>query len=159
MYETNVWSPLHLSLDLIGALRASSRGGAIANVTSAAGYISPDLHGIYGSSKSAAAALTQIMRIELAREGITVTEVVPGPVDTQMLDVSRRAPFAALALRLLPPGTPAGMAHAMLQAVERRRARVIYPWHTVPPVVFPGFGRWAMRVVASRRGTTHLSKA
>ena len=39
----------------------------------------------YGTSKGAMIALTQVMAVELAAEGILVNAVAPGPVDTPMV--------------------------------------------------------------------------
>jgi short-subunit dehydrogenase len=148
IYETNVWSPLELIKVLLPSLAASERGGAIANVTSAAGYMTPALHGVYASSKAAISAATDILRMEVRPQGVSVTEIVPGPIDTKMLDGSRDAPFARIALRLLPVGTPENMAQSLLHAVEVRRRRIIFPSHTVVPVVLPGLGKLFMRSVA-----------
>ncbi|HVW32559.1 MAG TPA: SDR family NAD(P)-dependent oxidoreductase [Acidimicrobiia bacterium] len=151
MYETNVWAPLSLALTALPVL-SQSPAGAIVNVCSAAAYMTPALHGIYASSKAATVALTDTLRLEIRDRGVTVLEVVVGPVDTPMLAQVKQAPFAALALRFLPPGTPAEMAERIVHAVEHRRRQVVYPWHVALPVMVPSFGKWTMRAVAARHG-------
>jgi uncharacterized protein len=149
VYETNVWSPLALVKAVLPALQASERG-AIVNVCSAAAYMAPPMSGTYASSKAAAVALTDILRLELRDTGVSVLEVVPGPVETAMLETSRQAAFVDLVLRVLRPGTPDGMAECLVKGVERNRRRVSYPWHTRASVLFPGIGKWFMRTVATK---------
>lgn len=58
--------------------------GAIANVISIAGLSSFPLAATYSASKAAAHSLTQAIRAELSRHGISVFGVYPGPIDTDM---------------------------------------------------------------------------
>jgi short-subunit dehydrogenase len=112
--------------------------------------MAPALNGTYSSSKAAVVAMTDVLRIELRPTGVSVLEVVPGPVETAMLEASRQAAFVDLVLRVLPPGSSHGMAESIIRALERDRRRVSYPWHTQAPVLMPGLGKWFMRTVASR---------
>ncbi|MGE3538447.1 MAG: SDR family NAD(P)-dependent oxidoreductase [Candidatus Tectimicrobiota bacterium] len=61
------------------------RSGRIVNVASIAGAI-PRLHAAaYGVSKAGVRMFTKCLALELARYGITVNAVAPGPTDTPML--------------------------------------------------------------------------
>lgn len=74
-----------------------SDGAAIVN-TCSTGAIRPfPFHAAYGSSKWALRGLTQITAAELARDGIRVNAVFPGPIETPMLDETARERLAARA--------------------------------------------------------------
>ena len=77
---------------LINLIRAfcktliKNQNGAIANVISIGGLSSFPLAATYSASKAAAHSLTQAVRAELARHGISVFGIYPGPIDTEMAD-------------------------------------------------------------------------
>lgn len=74
-----------------------AEGAAIIN-TCSTGAIRPfPFHAAYGSSKWALRGLTQITAAELARDGIRVNAVFPGPIETPMLDETARDRLAARA--------------------------------------------------------------
>lgn len=84
-------------------------GAAIVN-TCSTGAIRPfPNHAAYGSSKWALRGLTQIAAAELADSGIRVNAVLPGPVETSMLDPVTQARLAEKG-RL---GTPMEIADAV----------------------------------------------
>jgi NAD(P)-dependent dehydrogenase (short-subunit alcohol dehydrogenase family) len=59
--------------------------GAVVNVVSyAGGRASPQL-GFYGMSKAGLRSLTQTAAVELARSGVRVNAVAPGPIDTPLV--------------------------------------------------------------------------
>lgn len=89
-----------------------AEGAAVVN-TCSTGAIRPfPFHAAYGSSKWALRGLTQIAAAELARDGIRVNSVFPGPIETPMLDETARDRLAARAYsgRL---GKPAEVADAV----------------------------------------------
>ena len=59
--------------------------GAIVNIASIAGMRGSKGRAAYGASKGAVATLTQVMAVDLARHGIRVNAVAPGPVDTPLV--------------------------------------------------------------------------
>jgi NAD(P)-dependent dehydrogenase (short-subunit alcohol dehydrogenase family) len=62
-----------------------SRGsGTIANMVSVVGLASVPLLAGYSASKAALQSLTQALRATLAKSGITVLGIYPGPVDTDL---------------------------------------------------------------------------
>lgn len=61
----------------------ASKYGRIVNIGSRAG-LGRETRSIYGGSKGAVASMTRALALELARDGITVNCVAPGPVDTEL---------------------------------------------------------------------------
>lgn len=64
----------------------AARGGSIVVISSAGGIEGTWGLAPYVSSKFAVRGLTKVAALELARQGIRVNSVHPGPVDTAMLD-------------------------------------------------------------------------
>ena len=61
------------------------RSGRIVNIASIAGNV-PRINGAaYGVSKAGVRMFTKCLALELARHGITVNAVAPGPIDTDMI--------------------------------------------------------------------------
>jgi 2,3-dihydro-2,3-dihydroxybenzoate dehydrogenase len=61
------------------------RSGRIVNVASVAGVVPRVNAAAYGVSKAGVRMFTKCLALELARHGITVNAVAPGPIDTPML--------------------------------------------------------------------------
>src|SRR5262245_21376293 len=94
VFETNVFGVAELTRRAIPSLRAAG-GGVIVNVTSASLLFPMPFYAVYRASKAAVAALGESLRAELAPLGIRVLEVLPGPIETELLAGSDRAPEAA----------------------------------------------------------------
>jgi short-subunit dehydrogenase len=62
----------------------TKRDPAIVNLVTIAAFANFPIVGGYSASKSALFSLSQGIRIELARKGISVHTVNPGPIDTEM---------------------------------------------------------------------------
>jgi NAD(P)-dependent dehydrogenase (short-subunit alcohol dehydrogenase family) len=106
----NLTAPYLLTKAVLPVLLAK-KWGRIINIASINGKL-PSLHGVaYTASKHGLLGLTRTVAIEVARDGITVNAICPGPVRTQMND--RRVQydanrlglsFAELESRLTPIG-------------------------------------------------------
>ncbi|MDT5221475.1 MAG: hypothetical protein QOF15_3580 [Mycobacterium sp.] len=84
-FEVNFWGPVRMVQAMTPLLRQSK--GRIINTTSAQVYITIPMYSAYPSSKAALRTFTQHLRMELAPFGIEVTELVPGGVETPMIEL------------------------------------------------------------------------
>lgn len=90
--------------------------GAIVNLASIAGLRGSKGRSAYGSSKGAVIVLTQVMANDLARHGIRVNAVAPGPVETPMIKALHTAEDRATWMRFTPLrryGLPEEIAHTI----------------------------------------------
>ncbi len=87
--------------------------GTIANVASIAGLAPVPLLAGYSASKAALQSLTQALRATLAKSGITVIGIYPGPVDT---DAAKNIPLEKV--------TPAHAAANIVRGIERGDAYI-----------------------------------
>ena len=61
------------------------RGGAIVNIASVSGLRGNRGRAAYGASKGGVVCLSQVMAVELARYGIRVNVIAPGPIETPLV--------------------------------------------------------------------------
>jgi NAD(P)-dependent dehydrogenase (short-subunit alcohol dehydrogenase family) len=94
VFETNVFGLVALTRRAIPALRRAG-GGAIVNVTSASLLFPMPFYAAYRASKAAVQAFGESLAAELRPFGIRVLEVLPGPIETDLLAGSDREPEAA----------------------------------------------------------------
>ncbi len=79
-----------------------SGGGAIVNMASVSGLRGSKGRSAYGASKGAVVVLTQVLANDLARYGIRVNAVAPGPVNTPMVKAMHVDKDRAIWSRHLP---------------------------------------------------------
>lgn len=84
IFAVNVWSVIHGSRLFAAQMIERGQGGHLVNVASAAAYAPSILYPAYATSKAAVLMLTECLRAELEREGIGVTAVCPGFIDTDI---------------------------------------------------------------------------
>ncbi|GAA3824615.1 hypothetical protein GCM10022403_067550 [Streptomyces coacervatus] len=136
VYETNFWSPLALIRELVPQMRARGTG-LVVNVSSLMQLRTWPGLGYYASSKSALAAMTETLRLELMGSRIGVMELLPGPVDTQFLSEAAHSPGARHILKNLPIGDTEKLAVAAVRAIEQGRRRLVYPRRLVAALYLP----------------------
>ncbi|GAA2811393.1 SDR family oxidoreductase [Mycolicibacterium pallens] len=85
MIEVNLMGPIHVIETLLPPIVAAGRGGQLVNVSSAAGLVALPWHAAYSASKYGLRGLSEVLRFDLARHDIGVSLVVPGAVDTPLV--------------------------------------------------------------------------
>lgn len=63
-----------------------SGGGSIVNIGSVSGILGNGRRSAYGTSKAAVIHLSKVMAVELAKQGVRVNVVAPGPIDTPLVN-------------------------------------------------------------------------
>ncbi|HMG28040.1 MAG TPA: SDR family oxidoreductase [Acidimicrobiia bacterium] len=84
MFETNVFGLVEVTRRAIPLVRKAG-GGVICNMGSSSILAPVPFYAAYRASKAAVSALSETLRAELAPLGIRVVEIMPGPVDSDML--------------------------------------------------------------------------
>ena len=119
-------TPLRLTRAVLPGMIARG-SGTIVDISSLAALAPTPFMSGYNAAKAGLAAASESLRGELLRTGVHVVTVYPGPVDTPMASAGYKAYGNSLAVTATPQGTPEVLAKRVRRAVERRRARVIYP--------------------------------
>ncbi|MBZ6104522.1 SDR family oxidoreductase [Streptomyces olivaceus] len=132
--DVNLWGVIH-GCRLFGRQMAErGQGGHIVNTASAAAFQPSRALPAYGTSKAAVLMLSECLRAELAGQGIGVTAICPGLVNTRITTTAhftgvdpdeekrlRRRTARLYGMRNYPPEK---VADAVLEAVVRNRAVV-----------------------------------
>ncbi|MEV0287982.1 SDR family NAD(P)-dependent oxidoreductase [Kribbella sp. NPDC050820] len=117
--DVNLSGLAHCLDAVIPRLRAA-RAGLIVGIASVAGYRGLPGAEAYGATKAAQINLLEALRAGLRRDGILVTTVCPGFVDTEMTR-SNRFPMPFII-------SPQRAAQEIADGLERRRTRITFPW-------------------------------
>ena len=86
MIDVNLMGPIHVIETFLPPMVAAGRGGQLVNVSSAAGLVALPWHAAYSASKFGLRGLSEVLRFDLARHDIGVSVVVPGAVNTPLVD-------------------------------------------------------------------------
>lgn len=81
----NLMGVVHGTRAALEAMTAQGSGGAIVNVSSDAGRVGSSGEAVYSAAKGGVIAFTKAVAREVARHGIRVNCVCPGPTDTPLL--------------------------------------------------------------------------
>lgn len=113
--DVNLLGPLLCARAAL-AIMLRARAGVIVNVSSAAARSPFRGQSAYAASKGGVEALTRALAVEVAKKGIRVACVAPGPIDTDMLAPTRALADGALEDRvpLRRIGAPADVADAIV---------------------------------------------
>lgn len=84
IFDTNVFGLVEVTRRAIPLLRDAG-GGVLCNVTSSSILAPVPFYAPYRASKAAVSALSMTLRAELTPQNIRVVEIMPGPIDTDML--------------------------------------------------------------------------
>ena len=88
LFETNVLGTVSATAAAIPTLRAN-RPAVVCNITSSSILACVPFYSAYRATKAAVSAFGDTLRVELAPFGIRVVEIMPGPIDTDMFQLSK----------------------------------------------------------------------
>ncbi len=142
-----------LALDLHTPLRLTQlvlkrmvprKSGTIVDIASMAALGPTPGMFFYNAAKAGLAAASEGLRAEMKPYGIHVVTVYPGPVTSDMEAAGRAAYTETAATKYTPTGTADVLARMIANAVDDKRARVIYPRMYALSRHFPNITRWAI---------------
>lgn len=143
MMALNLLTPLRLIRACTPGMKARGQGSVV-NISSVAAFAAPLGMAWYASSKAGLAAASETLHGELKTSGVHVVTVYPGPVRTDMGAYGQERVEGGWAMKLQQWGTPERLGELIVEAVKRRRARVVYPKSYGPVRHVPGPVRWAL---------------
>jgi len=121
-------------------LRAQG-GGQIVAITSVAGSRGMPFLGAYSAAKAGLHRYLQALRAEVRHEPITVTELAPGYIDTDMNRGARSRPF------VIPVERGAAIMAGMIERGVGHRYVPVWPWTLLAPLL----ALLPTRLIAPRR--------
>ena len=99
--EVNVIGTFNVSKVVVQKMVASGTG-SIVNLSSVSGMCGNSGRSAYGASKGGIIALTMVMAVELAKHGIRVNAVAPGPIETPMVSSMHTSEMRAIWHNVVP---------------------------------------------------------
>ncbi len=111
----NVAVPSRLMHHVLPGMRARG-GGGILNIASLAGYVPGPYQAAYYASKAYLISLSEALAAEVKADGVRVTVVAPGPVETRFH--AKMGAERALYRWLVPASTPASVARWAVRGYE-----------------------------------------
>ncbi|HBD09550.1 MAG TPA: hypothetical protein DCZ69_14955 [Syntrophobacteraceae bacterium] len=141
--NVNFYGTVHLVRALLPVMLAQ-RSGHIVAMTSVDGKKGLPPDAAYVASKSAATGFMDVLRQELRGTGVFASTILPGRVDTPMID-NLDVPLASAKISSVRVG------RAVLRAVRTRRRELIIPFAgpkflIVASAIWPALGDWLVRI-------------
>ncbi len=149
LLRLNLLAPLRITRALLPA-RVARRSGTIVGGASGAGLGATNGYTWYGASKAGLAMASETLRAEVAPHGVHVVTVYPGPVHSDMANRAVDALEPSASTNLAPWGRSDELARLVRKAVEKKKARVIYPRFYTITRWFPGLARFIADRAAPR---------
>ncbi|TPX51681.1 hypothetical protein SeLEV6574_g00156 [Synchytrium endobioticum] len=141
MMSVNVLAPIFISAYFLDMLKLSK--GRIIIVSSTAGVLPAPSRAVYAASKYALNGFFKSLRIEIAKNGVSITIASPGTVDTDFRSKALDATCGSTIPSRLstkdsaPPRrkkvepakvTPDAAAKYIVEAADRRDREIVFPW-------------------------------
>lgn len=163
LLATNLRGVIAGSRAFAAQMVARGQGGTIINVSSTAAFQPSKVMIAYGTSKAAVLAFSESLRADLAGDGITVTAVCPGLINTDIAmntvyagmdaEAQQHARIAADAVYRRRNYSPEAAAQAIVKAVRTGpavlpitpEARIGYLMRRISPRLLRLFGRYDIR--------------
>ncbi len=117
--ETNFFGSATLAYAVLPAMR-ERREGHLIFMNTLNGRWSNRLEGAYVAAKHALLGFAGVARKEFGDHGIAVTSILPGRVDTPMIDHLKVPPVQ-------PKMSADKVARAVIRAIDRRPAEIVLP--------------------------------
>lgn len=140
VFEVNFFSLTELCRQAVAYMKDAG-GGHIINISSASARRSLDHMSCYGATKGAVHCFSQALRLEVARYGIAVTEILPISVRTEFFDRAGYKPKGLVQ-------TPETIARLIERAIRTREAELCSSQLTrlgfLLDVVAPNFASWLL---------------
>ncbi len=157
MIEVNLWGPIQGMRLALPAMLARGRGH-IVNVTSMAGKFPIPGAAVYAASKFGAVGLSMVVRDEVAHRGVSVSQVLPTAVRTDLIQGIPQG-------QGLPVVSPRTIARAIVASCASRKDVITVPdylkWYDLMMALVPRSWMRALRtrIKADRMMTALDSKA
>ena len=150
LMEVNFFGPLYAMLEVLPAMKQRGNGFFV-NIASVAALHGVPYMGAYGASKAALAALSQSIRAELSKSGVSILMVYPGYTQT---DIFKNEKKVGGAHRPPSPYTSAEkVAETIVKAIEGEKRELVLSLEGKALAwiqgALPGFVDWAMARIAS----------
>jgi short-subunit dehydrogenase len=129
-FDTNVFGVIRTVQATLPLLRRSR--GALAIMGSVVGHVAQPNGSAYAMSKFAVRALAEALRAELAVQGVAVTLLSPGVIESNLRRVDNHGVFHADAPEPFPAWlrmSTACAARQMVRAIKRRKAEQVITLH------------------------------
>lgn len=155
MVDVNLMGPIHVIENFIPPMVSARRGGRLVNVSSAAGLVPLPWHAAYSASKYGLRGVSEVLRFDLARHRIGVSLVVPGAVNTplvqtvQIAGVDRDDPRVQRWVRRFAGHavSPEKAAEKILAGVARKRFLIYTSADIWALYAFKRYAPWPFSVV------------
>jgi len=126
-FDTNVWGVIRTIKAALPEIRASK--GRVAVIGSLNGYVCLPNSSPYGMSKFAVRALCDALYYELKPEGVSVTHIAPGFVESEIRQVDNKGRWHERSRDKIPNWirmrTPKAARHIVRAILKRKREEVI----------------------------------
>jgi short-subunit dehydrogenase len=126
LFQVNVHVPIAAIHRVLPGM-LEKRSGVIVNIASNSAFTPAPYFCHYTASKGALGNFSESLRMELKGSGVHVLSVYPGPVETPMGDRNWGQLKQTASSRLAPIGSASVLAKLVLDAIDAKKARVIYP--------------------------------
>lgn len=123
--DINYWGALHVTKAFLPLIRKGRRKSLV-YLSSLSVPCTPAFFTAYAATKHALYGFTLSLRQELAPEGIHVTIISPGPVDTPLIEGHLHREMYQLPLGI-PVFTPESVAKGILIAVLKKKRELVLP--------------------------------
>lgn len=149
LMQVNFFGTLYAMKAILPSMLARGQGHII-NIASIAGRIAAPLESAYSASKFAVIGLSEAIAMEVANQGVSVSIVNPGPVDTNFF-LNRKKPYALKSPR---PISPEQVANKIIVTIKHQPFEQFAPkwlrWAYTIRVMLPALYKKGLRYAYRR---------